>query len=140
MMIRTCFNVSGCDLNVPEASKQRFCELNEDFSWIGAGIVDWKLENDNDGEKLIFYPLARQIPPRRIAWRRAPIQGVPRGNKAEVVNEIREEANMKTIIEECVVSTVKIGVLCSMDSPTQRMDIKNVVHELQHILNTLQNI
>ncbi|KAL8241360.1 hypothetical protein R6Q59_014715 [Mikania micrantha] len=60
--------------------------------------------------------------------------------EAEVVNEIREEANMKTIIEECVVSTIKIGVSCSLDSPTQRMDIKNVVHELQHILNTLQNI
>ncbi|KAL8241388.1 hypothetical protein R6Q59_014743 [Mikania micrantha] len=60
--------------------------------------------------------------------------------EAEFVNEIREEENMKTIIEECVVSTVKIGVSCSMDSPTQRMDIKNVVHELQHILNTLQNI
>ncbi|KAL8241393.1 hypothetical protein R6Q59_014747 [Mikania micrantha] len=55
------------------------------------------------------------------------------------VKEIKEEANMKTIIEECVVSIVKIGVSCSMDSPTQRMDIENVVHELQDILNTLQN-
>ncbi|KAL8241394.1 hypothetical protein R6Q59_014748 [Mikania micrantha] len=44
----------------------------------------------------------------------------------KVVKEIREETNMKTIIEECVASTVKIGVSCSMDSPTQRMDIKNV--------------
>ncbi|KAL8241364.1 hypothetical protein R6Q59_014719 [Mikania micrantha] len=60
--------------------------------------------------------------------------------EGEVVNEIREEANMKTIIEECVVSTVKIGVSCSMDSLTQRTNIKNVVHELQHIFNTLQNI
>ncbi|KAD5961706.1 hypothetical protein E3N88_13179 [Mikania micrantha] len=56
------------------------------------------------------------------------------------VKEIKKEANMKTIIEECVASTVKTGVSCSMNSPTQRMDIKNVVLELQHILNTLQNI
>ncbi|KAD5961596.1 hypothetical protein E3N88_13069 [Mikania micrantha] len=61
-------------------------------------------------------------------------------NEAEVVNDFKKEANTKTIIEECVSSTVKIGVSCSMDSPTQRMDIKNVVHKLQHILNTLQNI
>ncbi|KAL8241390.1 hypothetical protein R6Q59_014745 [Mikania micrantha] len=60
--------------------------------------------------------------------------------EAEVVNDFKKEANTKTIIEECVSSTVKIGVSCSMDSPTQRMDIKNVVHKLQHILNTLQNI
>ncbi|KAD5961723.1 hypothetical protein E3N88_13196 [Mikania micrantha] len=60
--------------------------------------------------------------------------------EAKVVKELKEEANMKTIIEECVVSIVKIGVSCSMDSPAQRMDIENVVHELQDILNTLQNI
>ncbi|KAD5961722.1 hypothetical protein E3N88_13195 [Mikania micrantha] len=48
-------------------------------------------------------------------------------NEAEVVKEIRKEANIKTIIEECVASTVKIGVSCSMDSPTQRMDMKNVI-------------
>ncbi|KAI3809455.1 hypothetical protein L1987_25430 [Smallanthus sonchifolius] len=43
-------------------------------------------------------------------------------------------------INECLASTVKIGVSCSMDSPQQRMDIKTVVRELQHIRNTLQNI
>ena len=50
-------------------------------------------------------------------------------------------ANTK-IIEECVASTIKIGVLCSTDSPPRRMDIKDVVHdhELQHILDVLQNI
>ncbi|KAL7611579.1 hypothetical protein Lser_V15G08893 [Lactuca serriola] len=43
-------------------------------------------------------------------------------------------------IEECLSSTVKIGVSCSMESPLQRMNIENVVHELQHILDKLQNM
>ncbi|XP_023729853.1 receptor kinase-like protein Xa21 [Lactuca sativa] len=42
-------------------------------------------------------------------------------------------------IEECMASTVKLGVSCSVDSPAQRLNIVNVVHELQHILDTLQN-
>ncbi|KAL8218465.1 hypothetical protein R6Q57_021838 [Mikania cordata] len=54
-------------------------------------------------------------------------------------HEIAIKANAKKI-EECIASIVKIGVACSMDSPPQRMDIKNVVHELQHIYNTLQGI
>ncbi|KAI3519837.1 hypothetical protein L1887_09053 [Cichorium endivia] len=48
------------------------------------------------------------------------------------------EAKAKKI-EECLASTVKIGVSCSVDSPAQRMNIENVVHELQHIPDTLQN-
>ncbi|KAJ0771949.1 putative protein kinase RLK-Pelle-LRR-XII-1 family [Helianthus annuus] len=43
-------------------------------------------------------------------------------------------------MEECLVSTIHIGVSCSMDSPAQRMSIKHVVHELQHILDVLQSI
>ncbi|GJR24784.1 kinase-like domain-containing protein [Tanacetum coccineum] len=43
-------------------------------------------------------------------------------------------------MEECLTSIVKIGVSCSVDSPTQRLNIENVVHELQHILDVLQNI
>ncbi|KAI3795049.1 hypothetical protein L1987_37693 [Smallanthus sonchifolius] len=43
-------------------------------------------------------------------------------------------------IEECLVSTFKIGVSCTLDSPLERMDMKSVVHELQHVLNTLANI
>ncbi|KAL4576227.1 hypothetical protein LXL04_012318 [Taraxacum kok-saghyz] len=48
-------------------------------------------------------------------------------------------ANAKKI-EECLASTVKIGVSCSVDSPSQRMNIENVVHELQHVRETLQNM
>ncbi|KAL7614126.1 hypothetical protein Lser_V15G08909 [Lactuca serriola] len=43
-------------------------------------------------------------------------------------------------IEECLASIIKLGVSCSVDSPPQRMNIKNVVRELQKILDTLQNI
>ncbi|KAJ0563795.1 probable LRR receptor-like serine/threonine-protein kinase At3g47570 isoform X2 [Helianthus annuus] len=50
-----------------------------------------------------------------------------------------QEENEK-MINECLASIVKIGVACSLDSPQQRMDIKKVVHELQHISDTLHNI
>ncbi|XP_071709628.1 uncharacterized protein [Rutidosis leptorrhynchoides] len=53
---------------------------------------------------------------------------------------VRSRLSNAKIIEECVALTVKIGVSCSMDSPTQRMNIKNVVHELQHILDAIQCI
>ncbi|KAL4576231.1 hypothetical protein LXL04_012322 [Taraxacum kok-saghyz] len=43
-------------------------------------------------------------------------------------------------IEECLASTVKIGVSCSLDSPPQRMSIENVVRELEHVRETLQNM
>ncbi|KAJ0823815.1 putative protein kinase RLK-Pelle-LRR-XII-1 family [Helianthus annuus] len=53
--------------------------------------------------------------------------------------EQRTEVKAKKM-EECLVSTIHIGVSCSMDSPTQRMSIEHVVHELQHILDVLQSI
>ncbi|KAI7752450.1 hypothetical protein M8C21_020342, partial [Ambrosia artemisiifolia] len=43
-------------------------------------------------------------------------------------------------IEECLASTIKIGVSCSLDSPSQRMNMEKVVHELRHIQNTLPNV
>ncbi|PWA77852.1 leucine-rich repeat protein [Artemisia annua] len=49
------------------------------------------------------------------------------------------EANAKKV-EECLAATMKIGVSCSVDSPTQRMKIEIVVNELQRILDVLQNI
>ncbi|KAJ0930051.1 putative protein kinase RLK-Pelle-LRR-XII-1 family [Helianthus annuus] len=55
-----------------------------------------------------------------------------------IVLENNEENAKK--IEECLTLTIKIGVACSVDSPTQRMDVKMVVRELQRILDTLENI
>ena len=43
-------------------------------------------------------------------------------------------------IEECLASTVNIGVSCSLDSPPQRMAIENVVRALQHVRGILQNL
>ncbi|KAJ0558149.1 putative protein kinase RLK-Pelle-LRR-XII-1 family [Helianthus annuus] len=43
-------------------------------------------------------------------------------------------------IEECLASTIKIGVSCSVDSPSLRMNMEKVVHELHRIQNTLPNI
>ncbi|KAJ0558171.1 putative protein kinase RLK-Pelle-LRR-XII-1 family [Helianthus annuus] len=43
-------------------------------------------------------------------------------------------------IEECLASTIKIGVSCSVDSPSLRMNMEKVVHELRRIQNTLPNI
>ncbi|GKA98973.1 kinase-like domain-containing protein [Tanacetum coccineum] len=43
-------------------------------------------------------------------------------------------------MEECLIAIVKIGISCSVDSPSQRMKIEIVVNELQHILDALQNI
>ncbi|KAL7611581.1 hypothetical protein Lser_V15G08891 [Lactuca serriola] len=48
-------------------------------------------------------------------------------------------ANAKKIVE-CLASIVKIGVSCSVDSPPKRMNIKNVVHHLQHVMDKLHNI
>nr|GEX49205.1 RNA-directed DNA polymerase, eukaryota, reverse transcriptase zinc-binding domain protein [Tanacetum cinerariifolium]GEX89519.1 RNA-directed DNA polymerase, eukaryota, reverse transcriptase zinc-binding domain protein [Tanacetum cinerariifolium] len=39
----------------------------------------------------------------------------------------------------CLASTLKIGVTCSLDSPPQRMNIKDVVRELQHVMDMLQS-
>ncbi|GJX68122.1 kinase-like domain-containing protein [Tanacetum coccineum] len=49
------------------------------------------------------------------------------------------EANAHKM-EECLASTLKIGVTCSLDSPQQRMNIKDVVRELQHVMDMLQSI
>ncbi|KAK1413966.1 hypothetical protein QVD17_29703 [Tagetes erecta] len=43
-------------------------------------------------------------------------------------------------VEGCLSSIIKIGVSCSMDTPSQRMNMEDVVNELRHILITLQNI
>ncbi|KAK2636922.1 hypothetical protein Ddye_031714 [Dipteronia dyeriana] len=39
--------------------------------------------------------------------------------------------------EECLISMVRIGVACSMESPQDRMNINHVVHELQSVRKIL---
>ncbi|CAH1438688.1 unnamed protein product [Lactuca virosa] len=64
----------------------------------------------------------------------------------DLLNKLQEDATSKQYtltnankIEQCLASIVNIGVSCSVDS-SQRMNIASVVHELQHILDKLQNI
>ncbi|MFS8013149.1 putative protein kinase RLK-Pelle-LRR-XII-1 family [Helianthus anomalus] len=66
---------------------------------------------------------------------------------SDILNFFQEDASgMQTKvpnakkIEECLTLIVKIGVSCSVDSPTQRMHIESIVPELKHILNMLQNV
>ncbi|KAI8551370.1 hypothetical protein RHMOL_Rhmol06G0180600 [Rhododendron molle] len=40
-------------------------------------------------------------------------------------------------IQECLVSMLKIGIVCSHDLPADRMDIKDVVTQLHAIRNTM---
>ncbi|XP_071707990.1 receptor kinase-like protein Xa21 [Rutidosis leptorrhynchoides] len=54
--------------------------------------------------------------------------------------DVKGKPSNAKIIEECMALTVKIRVSCSVDSPSQRMNIENVVHDLQHILDTIQGI
>lgn len=42
-----------------------------------------------------------------------------------------------TNVKECLISLINIGVACTMDSPEYRMDIHNVVKELQSIREIL---
>ncbi|KAM7462610.1 hypothetical protein LguiA_030731 [Lonicera macranthoides] len=44
------------------------------------------------------------------------------------------------IMGNCIVSIVKIGVACSMESPQDRMDLNDVIHQLQSIKSTLDHI
>ncbi|GAY34317.1 hypothetical protein CUMW_285860 [Citrus unshiu] len=38
---------------------------------------------------------------------------------------------------ECLISLIRIGVACSMESPQDRMNMTNVVHELQSVKKIL---
>ncbi|CAK9135875.1 unnamed protein product [Ilex paraguariensis] len=48
-------------------------------------------------------------------------------------NNTRQNQSIVKKIEECLTSVVKIGVACSVESPQDRMNINDVVHELQFV-------
>nr|XP_043632258.1 probable LRR receptor-like serine/threonine-protein kinase At3g47570 [Erigeron canadensis] len=58
---------------------------------------------------------------------------------SDVVVMQNTEANAVKM-EECLTSTIRIGVSCSIESPSQRMNISNVLHELLHVRGSLQNL
>lgn len=51
-------------------------------------------------------------------------------------NQRQRQARVKSRIE-CLISMVRIGVACSMESPEDRMSMTNVVHQLQSVKNIL---
>nr|XP_043619662.1 receptor kinase-like protein Xa21 [Erigeron canadensis] len=51
----------------------------------------------------------------------------------------RTRANAQKV-EQCLASIIRIGVSCSIDSPSQRMNINTVVHELLHVRDSLKNL
>ncbi|KAF5179515.1 Receptor kinase-like protein xa21, partial [Thalictrum thalictroides] len=44
-----------------------------------------------------------------------------------------EQSNTRARLEECLVSTITLGVTCSAEAPTGRMTMSDVVPELLHI-------
>ncbi|CAK9135772.1 unnamed protein product [Ilex paraguariensis] len=52
-------------------------------------------------------------------------------------NMTRKCQNRANKIKECLVSVVRIGVACSVESPQERIKISDVVHELQSVKNKL---
>ncbi|KAD5961739.1 hypothetical protein E3N88_13212 [Mikania micrantha] len=65
------------------------------------------------------------------------------GNIPSTIEDETAMQNQEThaqIRDKWLASILKIGVSCSMDSPQHRMDMKNVVDELKHILDDVKNI
>ena len=61
-------------------------------------------------------------------------------NVIEIVDQVllkNNEEEASATIEECLTSILKIGVACSVESPQDRMNINDVVHELQSVRNKL---
>ncbi|KAJ0103294.1 hypothetical protein Patl1_06607 [Pistacia atlantica] len=62
-----------------------------------------------------------------------------------LLNEVEEDTATNRILvqernikrKECLISMVRVGVACSMEIPQDRMNITNVVHELQEVKNIL---
>ena len=52
------------------------------------------------------------------------------GDSCEAINNGENQDEMESIMHDCLVSIARIGVACSEASPGDRMDIKDVVMEL----------
>ncbi|KAA8539436.1 hypothetical protein F0562_026128 [Nyssa sinensis] len=78
---------------------------------------------DYDDDILDLHSFARKALPDRVI---------------EIVDPILLKDIEKDSVKECLTSMVRIGVACSMESPQDRMEIKNVIRELNLIRNILQ--
>ncbi|CAL5341691.1 unnamed protein product [Camellia sinensis] len=83
------------------------------------------------GEGLSLHKFARMALPDRVMEVLDP----------KLLNNDEEEAAVvanNTRKEVCLVSLIQIGVACSMETPRYRMDISDVVHELNLVRDILQ--
>ncbi|KAM7466612.1 hypothetical protein LguiB_014174 [Lonicera macranthoides] len=55
-------------------------------------------------------------------------------------NRSGEESREGNQMKECLVSMIKIGVSCSMDSPQDRMDLTDVIRELYSVRRILEEL
>ena len=60
------------------------------------------------------------------------------GNEIEVdeVNYAMDSCHIDTNMQKCILSMLNIGILCSLESPKERMSMEEVVKELQSIKHT----
>ena len=61
------------------------------------------------------------------------------GNDNEIVeeaNNIEDFRHMDVDMQKCLLSILNIGILCSLESPKERIDMEEVIKELQLIKNT----
>lgn len=58
----------------------------------------------------------------------------------ENVSHDEYDSKMRSRMHESLVSLVRIGVLCSVESPKERMDMKDVVIELQGVRDFILSV
>ncbi|KAL4597949.1 hypothetical protein ACB092_11G025100 [Castanea dentata] len=60
------------------------------------------------------------------------------GNEIEVeeINNIEDSRHIDADMQKCLLSILNIGILCSLESPKERMSMEEVIRELQMIKNT----
>ena len=57
-----------------------------------------------------------------------------KGNEIEVeANSIQDFRHIDADLQKCLLSTLNIGIICSMESPNERMSMEEVIKELQLI-------
>ena len=58
----------------------------------------------------------------------------------EEVNNIDDSRHIDADIQKCLLSILNIGILCSLESPKERMSMEEVIRELQMIKNTFVGV
>ena len=64
------------------------------------------------------------------------------GNEIEVneVNYVMDSCRIGTNMQKCILSILNIGILCSLESPKERISMEQVIKELVLIKNTFAGL